>query len=666
MKAFLKAKNELTHLLGKENFLDDDVTLALNSFDGSTLQGRAQAVINIKNTEQLAPVLKILNKYKVPAVARAAGTNHDGGCIPLKGGCILNLSPLNKILEIDVKEGFALTQCSAVNKHLQNKLEEQGFFFGADPASYAVSTLGGNCALNAGGPKTLKYGSAAANVLAAELITAEGEDLFFIADNARPNLLALMMRSEGTLSLISKLWLKILPKPKKLSTALAFFENIENTMRAVEQIIAAGILPSALEAMDNNALTISGLQTPQGARAMLIVENDDAKTAKKDFEIITEICRKNNALEITLAKDDIQRQDIWIKRRQAASCLAKIAPNLLSLDCTVPRSELANMIKAVNEIFEKYQLRGATVFHAGDGNLHPNIAFDENNLFEASRMRKAVKEINKAALALGGTLSGEHGIGIEKRAAMAQMFDENALNLFREIKKALDKNNILNPEKIIPLATESALKTLTPSYARPLAEIIKERFSKNETSYICGAKSKIKKAKYFPKDKNAFLDISALNQIVETDLKNYTIIVQAAAKVKDVASELAKQNLYLPIPSAAGTFGGIFAARTLPSLENYVCGLDFILPDGTFIRLGGKYVKNCAGYDLIRFLSGTFGAYALITQMTLRLFPFKAAAQKQNAFEIFKPNAYDIKLKKVFDKKNLFNPFIFKEKENDF
>lgn len=644
---FLKARTETERLLGSNNVLLDDIALALNSFDGSPVKTAPDAVLNIVSSGVLPDLIKILNKYNVPFVPRMSATNHDGGCIALKGGAVLNLNFLDKIIEINTKEGYAIVESGVINQHLQDALDPLGFFYAPDPASMAFSTIGGNCALNAGGAKTLKYGSSTANILKAEIVTPQGDTLLLDKSAAGPGLLPLLLRSEGTLGIIIKLWVRILPKPQTVKTVLAYFRTLDDTMNTVKDIIAAGILPSALEAMDKTTMDVTKTPYPPGLEAMLIIETDGKKqkTEQEEKEVIA-FCKNNNAIKIQSAANDTDRAQLWAKRKSAASSLAKLAPNLISLDCAVPRAKLPETINKIREIFTKYNVRAGVVFHAGDGNMHPNIPFDERNLFETVQIKKAVKEINIATLAAGGTISGEHGIGVEKRAAMALMFDNNTLNLFKRIKNALDPKYLANPDKVLPIASENKIKTAAPEYILDLTQQLAEPIT------VCGLKTKIK-----PQGK--CIDISMLNKITDIDKTNYTVTVQAATAVKKLAEELGKNNMYLPIPSVEGSIGGTFAAKTFNTLEDFITGIDFVLPDGTFISLGGKHVKNAAGYDIIRFLSGSRGAYAMITSLTIRIFAVRPETQKQNTFSLFEPSEYEKKLKKVFDPSNILNPFIF-------
>lgn len=658
---FLPAQNQITKLLGRSNVLCDEAALALNSFDGSPVKIRPDAVLNIPNAAVLPEVIKILNKFNVPFVPRTAATNHDGGCIAVKGGCILNLSALDKIILIDTKAKYAIVECGVVNKHLQDALEPLGFFYAPDPASQAFCTIGGNAALNAGGPKTLKYGATAANILKAEFITPDGEQLILDRGANGPDLLSLLVKSEGTLGVITKLWVKITPKQPALKTVLAYFPTLKDTMQTVKQITAAGILPSALEAMDKTTMDVTQTTYPQGMQAMLIVETDGKKQAvEREAKQIMEICLKNNAIKAESSSKEEERAKLWRQRKSAASSLAKLAPNLVSLDGTVPRANLPQAIESVRAVFDKYGVRGGMVFHAGDGNMHPNIVFDERNLFETAQVKKAIKEINAASVAAGGTISGEHGVGVEKRAAMTLMFEAPTLDLFKKIKTEFDPKNISNPDKILPVASQSRLSATLPADGETLKiiERVKQAYGAKTPLNIVGLKTKLRH-----KEGNV-LDLSSLNKVTEIDAENLLLNVQAGVSVKAAAEELLKHNMYLPFQTCKGSMGGVYASKIFEDMADYITALEFILPDGTFIRLGGKYIKNSAGYDIIRFLSGSQGFYAAITALTIRVFTVKPAARPQRDFAPFVPSKEHLRLKKVFDENNIFNKFMIREEDN--
>lgn len=654
LNRFDKAKKAVRRLIGAQNTLTGKTALLLNSFDGSPVKSLPDAVLEIKDVSLLPELIKILNSFNIPFVPRAAGTNHDGGAVALKGGAVLNLNHLDKIEQINTEERYALVQCGTVNGNLQKVLDKQGFFYAPDPASKEFSTVGGNSALGAGGPKTLKYGAASANLLKAEFILPDGETLLLDKSAPGPDLLGLLVRSEGTLGIASRLWLKIKPKSPYKKTILAYFPDLRQTMLCVKDIISAGIIPSALEAMDGS--TLKAAQTGVEAGALLITELDGKKAElSAQAEKILKFCAERKAFNAQSADKEEKAAALWQSRLKAAAALASLGTGLISLDCAVSRANLPQIITEISSIFAKYGLKAGIVFHAGDGNLHPNIAFNENNLYELSKIKKAVKEIHCAVCACGGTISAEHGIGVEKRAAMAMMFDSATLACFRKIKMALDPKNLANPDKILPIASVSNKIITPPQDILPFIEAVKKANSERKVLNVCGLNTKIKL-----KGKN-LLSLKNLNKILEIDKTDYTITAQPGVNLKELEKELAKENLYLPFTPGKGSLGGEFCAKTSPEMKDYVTALDIILPDGSFVRAGGKYVKNTAGYDLIALMSGSRGAYGIVTSLTLRLMPCKSKTQKPLSFAPWRPNGTERKLKAALDPNNILNPFYFEE-----
>lgn len=625
---FKKVLEELKKILGDENILTSRLDLLLNSYDSSPLKARPEAVLNIKNTSQISPVLQILNKYGLAATARMSATNHDGACIPLKGGFVLNLSALDKILEINTKEHYAIVESGVVNQDLQDLLTPLGFFFAPDPASKSFSTIGGNFALNAGGARSLKYGASAQNLLEAEIILADGTTLNLNKENP---LLHLLVKSEGTLGIITKLKVKITPLPPHKETLTAGFLNLKDTMQAVQKIISLGFLPSALEVMDENALALTQYNKTD-VKALLITELEGSKKQiAEDVKQIVNIFRNNKAKEI---KTNLNLQDlttIWNTRAKAALALAKQANGLMSFDYAVERPKLAEAVEFIQNILKKYNLRGTIVFHAGDGNLHPNIIFDDNNYFEANQIKLATKEIDNFIFSMGGTLSAEHGIAVQKRASMNIFFNRDTIGLFKKIKNALDKKDILNPQKILPLCENK--KQDIPA---DLQNFYNDALETKEFD---------------------FKQLKTLNKVLDLDKQNYTITVQANALIEDINKKLNPLKFYLPTGQKKGTVLDLFLSGKDLNFADFVTGLTFVCGEG-LITVGGKYVKNAAGYDLIHFMAGTQGAFGAPLVFTLRLLPYQIKNQiNKNKFEI---NEILIKLKKVFDKNNIFKPEIFK------
>ena len=624
---FKQAIKEIKNIIGERNILLSRTELLLNSYDSSPLKAKPEAVLNIKNTAQVAEILKILYKYNFPATVRMSASNHDGACLPLKGGFVLNLAALDKVLEINTKENYALAESGVINQDLQDMLAPLGFFFAPDPASRTFSTLGGNFALNAGGARSLKYGASASNLLEAEVILSDGTILNLKQGNP---LLHLLVKSEGTLCVFTKVKVKILPLAPYKETLTAGFLNLNDTMKAVQKIISLGFLPSALEVMDANALALTSYKDT-AVKALLICEIEGEKRqTEADVKQIINTFKNSGAREIKNKLTPSEILKVWQTRASAALALAKQANGLFSFDYAVARPQLVKAVEFVQELFKKYNLRGSIVFHAGDGNFHPNIVFDENNVYEANQIKLAINELNKFIFSLGGTLSAEHGIAVQKRAAMNLFFEQDTLNLFKQIKNTLDSKNILNPQKILPLCEGKTQEI--PPYAQDFYNAAKGQ-------------------KEFD-----FSALKTLNKIIEFDKENYTLTVGAGTLIENINKQLSG-NFYLPTTQKKGTLFDLFLSGRDGDFADFITGLTFVCGEG-LINIGGKYVKNAAGYDLIHFLAGSKGSFGAPLMFTLRLLPFPPKTALVNTeLEISGPL---IKLKKVFDKNNIFKPEIFK------
>ncbi len=449
---------EVESVVGKGNALYEKAALAVYEYDASLFQGRPDVVAFVTTTQQVAQLVKLANRNKVAFLARGAGTNLSGGTAPTRGGIIIDICRMNHILEIDYKNQTALLEPGVFNLTLQNALAPNGYYYAPDPASQKVSTLGGNVGENSGGPHCLKYGVTSNHILGAEVVLPDGEVVWFggrAADSPGPDLMGLFVGSEGTLGIATQILVRIMRSPEKVITMLAIYNSLEEAGQTVSDIIGAGIIPATLEIMDN--LVINAVEDsvkagyPREAEAVLIIELDGlADGMEEQAEEILEICRKNNVVSARKAKDNAERNELWAGRRGAFGAVARCAPAYLVCDGTVPRTKLPDALRAVKEVSKKYNLPIGNVFHAGDGNLHPLILFDGRNPDELDRVHRAGSEILEAVAKLGGTISGEHGIGTEKLKEMRLIFSEEDLAMMRGIKAAMDPAQLCNPGKAVP------------------------------------------------------------------------------------------------------------------------------------------------------------------------------------------------------------------------
>jgi glycolate oxidase subunit GlcD len=456
-KDFIK---KLEEIVGPEFVSCSEMDLTLYGYDASLDRGRPDAVVLPDSTEEVSALVALAHREKIPIVARGSGTNLSGGTIPANGGIVVHFSRMNRILEIDIPNRTVTVEPGVITLDLQNLLLKHGFIYAPDPASQKVSTLGGNFGENSGGPHCLKYGVTTNHVLGAEVVLFDGSVCWTggkSPDRPGYDLTGLLVGSEGTLGIVTKLILKILREPEAVRTMLAIYDSIEDAGNTVSAIIAEGIVPATLEMMDNLVMTAVEESVhagyPLDAAAVLIIELDGMTDGMdRQAEKILEICNRHHVREVRLAKSERERADLWAGRKGAFGAVARLRPSYLVCDGTVPRTALPEVLTKVLEVGKKYDLPIGNVFHAGDGNLHPLILFDERNADELSRVRRAGREILKICAEAGGTISGEHGIGIEKINEIPFVFSEADMEFMRKIKRAFDPSDMWNPGKIIPQA----------------------------------------------------------------------------------------------------------------------------------------------------------------------------------------------------------------------
>ncbi len=618
----------LRRLLGKENVHTDELSLQLNSYDCSQSRHRPDAVVKVTDAALLPALVRLLAQAKVPFTVRAAATNHAGSCAAVQGGVVINVNALDHIYQIHPQQGYAEVAPGVVTAQLQTQLQPLGFFYAPDPASEAVCTLGGNLAQNASGARCMKYGNTADNTLQADLVTPQGQSLSLRHDAPGPDWLGLLAGSEGTLGIIQKMQVKILPLPKQVRTFLTTFDTLEGAVQTVSDLVAQGLLPRCVEAMDQTTTRaveeFAHAGYPTDAQALLILELDGTRPQiARDEERLHALCQARGCRTFTAAKNEEEREKLWRGRRAAYSAMTALAPSVAVGDGTVPRSELAQTLHQVRRILDQYGVQASLLFHAGDGNFHPQIIFDSRNLEQSRRVSKALQEILKTCIDHGGTLSGEHGVGIEKRAVMAYQYSRETLRLMSQLKKALDPENLSNPGKIIPVGFEdkAAVHAETDPEVLRLAGEIKRRVAAGEKTRVTGARTQCQKP--------AAADLSArsLHRILDIDLTNYTATVQAGVLVSDLLKELSQRGVYAPLPPHyPGTVGGLVSQKRCLPLTPCLTGVQAILPNGDIIDYGGKLMKNAAGYNLCRLFTGACGTLGMLTRLTFKIYAAPVAA----------------------------------------
>jgi len=451
---------QLEKIIGKNGVLVTPEDLAVYSYDATFAEHRPDVVVLPRNTEQVSQVVMLSARERIPLVTRGMGSGMAAASVPFDGGITLAMTRMNRILEIDEVNATAHVESGIITADLQAAVEKLGLFYPPDPSSIKHSTIGGNISCNAGGPRCLKYGVTGDYVLGLTVVLADGRILHTggkcIKDVVGYDLTALFTGSEGTLGVITEALLRLVPRPIAARTALAEFPSLADASRTVNAILTGGIVPATLELMDETAIACieesMHLGLPLDVEAILLIETDgsDQDAVLREIETVEVICRENGARQVKIARNESERSKLWQARRSVSPALARKAPNKLGEDITVPRGAIPEAISRIKAISAKYGLPIVIFGHAGDGNLHPNILFDKRDPEQWAKVEQMVAEEFAVALELGGTLSGEHGVGALKRPYMQQAQGPVAIELQKRIKAALDPVNILNPGKIFP------------------------------------------------------------------------------------------------------------------------------------------------------------------------------------------------------------------------
>lgn len=451
---------ELNKALPKENILSDEAERYVYSFDASNNQQNKalpDAVVFVENIEQVLKVVKIANEQMTPIICRGAGTNTVGACVPTHGGIVLNFSKMNKILEINPENMTARVQPGVVVEDLQKAVEKQGLFYPPDPSNLKISTIGGSIAQNSAGARCFKYGATKDYIIDMLVVMANGELIRTGSNTIKNatgyNLGSIFIGSEGTLGIVVEATIKLIPKPEETQVIMAYFDTVEDSIYAVNKIIEKQVFPATIDFMDKNAIQTVEKFYPTGLlcdkESALIIELDGYNTEiARQRETICEILRTNNATNIQYSRTKEEAEHIWAARRSSMAACTKLKPNVTTDDIIVPRSNLAKLVKGVQDICTRHNLTVCLVGHVGDGSVHPQIPIDYNNKDEYKHYKIAKSEIYQLTARLGGIISGEHGIGLEKKAYISQVVDGGALGYMRQIKKIFDPKNILNPYKI--------------------------------------------------------------------------------------------------------------------------------------------------------------------------------------------------------------------------
>lgn len=467
---------ELTGVLGTAKVLTQPADVLSYGYDGSFLDGRPEIVVLPETTDDVAAAVRLATRADVPVVARGSGTGLCGGAIPARGGVVIAMGRMNRVLSIDARNRRAVVEPGVINLDLSRATAPYGLYYAPDPASQKISSIGGNVATNAGGPHCLALGVTTNHILGVEAVLPSGEVVWFGSrpdehhDGGGYDLLGTVVGSEGTLAVVTKIVVRLMRLPEVVRTMLAIYPDVPSGSASVSAIIGAGIVPSALEMMD--ATICQAVERhfhagyPEDAGSVLLIELDGAREAvAEQCERVVALCAAHGAREVRVARTEAERAALWAGRKGAAGAMGQLAPNYYLQDAVVPRSRLPLIMARIGEIATDFGLTIPNVFHAGDGNLHPAMLFDRRRPGDIERVIEAGNELLRACVDMGGTVSGEHGIGMEKRDALTLVFSAEDLAAMARLRTSIDPRELFNPEKLFP-AAQSCVEVRHPTALR--------------------------------------------------------------------------------------------------------------------------------------------------------------------------------------------------------
>ena len=688
--------DNLTAIVGRENVLSKPDELLVYECDGLPQhKHRPRAVVFPSSTEETAAIMRELTRASVPFTPRGAGTGLSGGALALNSGVVIEMARMRKILRIDAENRLAVVQPGVVNLDVSRAVAPFGLYYVPDPSSQPSCTIGGNIAESAGGIHCLKYGTTTDHVLGCRVVLAGGEivDLGGAGiDSPGYDLLGTFIGSEGTFGVATEATLKLAQVPPAVRTLLAEFVEVNDASHAVSAIIAAGVMPAALEMMDREIIraveaSVFAAGLPPDAGAALLIELDGIEAGLDDeAEKVTSICMEYGARSCRYARDEAERKKLWAARKGAFGAIGRISPDSMIQDAVVPRSQLPAVLGAAYDIAARYQLRIANVFHAGDGNLHPLICFDSRFPEEVLRVREAGRELMEVCVKAGGTITGEHGVGLDKRELLPLVFSDADMNAMLRVRAAFDPLGLCNPGKIVPLlrgcgegkavstptndettsprvqmprsphakvapsdlpaqfdhdyaapllsqiigennvSIGASSITVFPSSAEQISELLKLASSKRWSVVPAGGMSWLS-----GNVSGLIVSTSRLNQIIEHEPADLIAVAQAGVKLSDFNAKLAENGQWLPLDppdDGRATIGGVVATG-LGGTQQFgygrprgsVIGMSVVLANGSVIKVGGRVVKNVAGYDLCKLFTGSIGSLGIITEVNFKLRP---------------------------------------------
>jgi len=615
----------------------------------TAFRARPVAVVLPATTDQVIRTVQLCYRRQIPFVARGSGTSLSGGSLPVEDGIVIALNRLNRILNLDPRERIAVVEPGVINSAVSAAAAPYGLYYAPDPSSQQICTIGGNVAFNSGGAHCLKHGMTSNHVLGLKAVLADGEVVELggrTLENAGPDLTGLFVGSEGLFGIALEITLRLVRRPERYQTLLASFSSLAVAGEVVSRIVAAGFLPGAIEIMDRLAIQAAESAVaagyPRDAEAVLIVELEgESLEVESEFKRLKDLVRRSGAVEIWVAHDEEERARIWKGRKSAFSAAGRLSPDFIVQDGVVPRSRLGEALSRIQALSAEFGIRVANVFHAGDGNLHPLILFDGREPDALQRAERLAARILAMCIELGGSITGEHGVGMEKREYLGKMFQEPDMQLMCELRRAMDPAQLANRGKMLLYATADTVPSDEPAAARPAAtsSTIKVRtmdelqaLIRELTNPVVLRGAGTKPALSAVCEGACTLDLSGLCGIIEYEPSEFTITALAGTPVAVLESVLEQNGQFLPfdpvLTTAGATVGGtVAAAGRGPSslryggVRDFLIGVRFVDGRGRLIRGGGKVVKNAAGFDFPKLMVGSEGTLGVLTELTFKVFP---------------------------------------------
>ncbi len=634
----------------------DPATLLTYETDAGWDRGTPDGVFSPASTSDVSAIMRWASDSGTPLIARGAGTGLAGGAVAERGGVILNFAAMNEIVELDVAGRSVSAQPGTVNQQLDAAVKQHGFYFPPDPSSGRSSVIGGNLGTNAGGPHCFKYGVTTNYVTGLEVVLASGEVVQLggkALDYPEFDLLALMVGSEGTLGVITRANLRLIRNPPAVRTMMAAFASDEQAGAAVSAVIAAGLVPATMEMMDQRVMQMIEeyvqVGLPVQAGAALIIEVDGyVESLDTQIEEVADILSEHGGFDLRIATSEAERQKIWYSRKSVAGAFARLAPAFYLTDVTVPRSRLAETLADVHRICDAHNVISAHVFHAGDGNLHPLIPCHPSDADEMRRVHAASKEIIEVCVSREGSITGEHGVGIEKRDYMPLMYTGAELSAMVDVKEVFDPKNLMNPGKVLPakLPAVQRVEAQRSENFNAKAQRRKGIFAPRDATEAAAALRTLSEANahveivsapvdQLPDLHSLLINSSVLSTANFNGVKSFSpedlyITVGAGMKLEDVQTVVREKGMQVPMrsPWADATVGDLLSANLnaplrmrYGALRDNLLATTVALSDGRVIRAGRPVVKNVAGYDLPKLFVGAHGTLGLLCDATLKLVP---------------------------------------------